>query len=73
MSVHLFVGWKVRWNDDLVSYFSLMYHYGIKTNILHLKSDSHVSENFCQINFFPSLFRKKIENKSILKLQNLFS
>ena len=30
---HLF---KVRWNDHLVSYFSLMYCYGINTNILHL-------------------------------------
>ena len=27
---------KVPWNDDLVSYFPLLYHYGINTNILHL-------------------------------------
>ena len=27
---------KVRWNDQLVTYFSLMYRYGINTNILHL-------------------------------------
>ena len=32
-SVHLF---KVRWNEHLVSYFSLMYRYGINTIILHL-------------------------------------
>ena len=31
--LHLF---KVRWNDHLVSYFSLMYRYGVNTNILHL-------------------------------------
>ena len=27
---------KVRWNDHLVNCFSLMYRYGINTNILHL-------------------------------------
>ena len=27
---------KVRWNDQLVTYFSLMCRYGINTNILHL-------------------------------------
>ena len=32
-NVHLF---KVRWNDHLVGHFSLMYRYGINTNILHL-------------------------------------
>ena len=32
-SVNLF---KIYWNDHLVSYFSLMYRYGINTNILHL-------------------------------------
>ena len=26
----------VRWNDHLVSYFPLIYHYGINTNILLL-------------------------------------
>ena len=46
-----------------------------------LKSDSHVSENFYQIEIFLGLVRKntmiclvlKIENKWILKLQILFS
>ena len=27
---------KVRWNDRLVCYSSLVYRYGINTNILHL-------------------------------------
>ena len=36
-SVHLF---KVRWNDPSVSHFSLMYRYGINTNILHLTFSS---------------------------------
>ena len=27
---------KVNWSDHLVSYFSLMHRYGIKTNILYL-------------------------------------
>ena len=27
---------KVPWSDHLVSYFSLMYRYGINKNILHL-------------------------------------
>ena len=47
-----------------------------------LKSDSHVKENFCLLKIFPNLVKKilsfvglvcKIENKWILKLQNLFS
>ena len=32
-AIHLI---KVRWNDRLVNYFALMYHYGINTNALHL-------------------------------------
>ena len=28
---------RVRWNDHLVNNFSLMYHYGINTNILNFK------------------------------------
>ena len=49
---------------------------------MRLKSDSHVKENFCQIKVSPALFERipsfvclvsKIENKWILKLQNLFS
>ena len=32
-SIHLF---KVHWNDHLVSYFSLMYRYGINKKILFL-------------------------------------
>ena len=27
---------KVSWNDHLVSYFLLIYHYGINTNIFYL-------------------------------------
>ena len=44
-----------------------------------LKSDSHVQENFCQIEIFPSQIPSfvclvfKIENKQFLKLQNSFS
>ena len=30
--IHLF---KVCWNDRLVSYFSLMYQYGINKNVIH--------------------------------------
>ena len=30
--IHLF---KVCWNDRLVSYFSLIYRYGINQNVIH--------------------------------------
>ena len=33
LSIHLF---KVRWNDHLVNYLTLMYRYGINTNIFYL-------------------------------------
>ena len=62
-SIYLF---KVSWNDHLVNYFSLMYRYGINTNILHLTFSRAELWSFCiQCQSFQEHLIKKTKDLTI--------
>ena len=46
-----------RWFENKPDYHITDNEFPISHATSHLKSDSHVSEKFCQINIFPSLVR----------------
>ena len=51
------LSWKVK--TSFVDNFEISFHTHLGLSIeSSLKSDSHVSENFCQIKIFPSHVRK---------------